>query len=78
LGNEEAINDEVAFRGVKLDVPNGSTNATQQEPMPRVTSIFALGVNHTRKCHNECASGLFQAVPPRADTRVVALRGEVE
>jgi hypothetical protein len=38
---EEAINDEVAFRGVKLDVPNGSTNATKQEPsMPRVTSIF--------------------------------------
>jgi hypothetical protein len=78
LGNEEAINDEVAFRGVELDVPNGSANTTQQETMPRVTSILALGVNRTRKRHNEFSSGLFQAVPPRADTRVVALRGEVE
>jgi hypothetical protein len=81
LGNEEAIDDEATFRGVELpvDAPNGSTNATHQEPVPRETSmILALGVNHARKCRNECSSGLFQAVPPRADARVVEFRGEVE
>jgi hypothetical protein len=78
LGDEEAIDDEVTFGGVKLDAPDSSADTAQQKTVSSMAGILALGTDHTSKFHDEISSRHFQAITPRADARVIALCRKVK
>jgi hypothetical protein len=78
LGDEEAIDDEVSFRGVELDALGSSADTAQQKTVTSVAGALALGAGHMSKCHDEPSSRLFQAIAPRTDAGVVALCRKME